>query len=410
MDNPNQLACLSLCTGYGGIELGLERVGVPLRPIAYVEREAFAAANLVAKIEAQQMAPAPVWTDVKTFPYSDFHGRVDILLAGYPCQPFSAAGQRKGEADERHLWPFIANGIAACQPRLVFAENVEGHLSLGIKDVFSDLGRMGYEYTAGLFSAEEVGASHRRKRLFWLAYSDGLGNTRPRDILGQISKSRQRGENTEKNCVNGPKKLADANNCGSGKNIELPKLRPTGSFKPSANTWQKSSEAKIAKIKTWPAGPGQSQHEWEEPRTVADADSNTGGKAAGAEQQAEGTRKPSQMADTTSGKSGQPQTRNRRKGSKRGSEELADSLCGGLQNTANQQRSEGAKSDAGERTRITEESRRQTESQLGGTTDGAGCRPDATANRVDRLRLLGNGVVPQTAAKPWVTLWERLMN
>ena len=167
MDNSNQLACLSLCTGYGGIELGLERAGVPLRPIAFVEREAFAAANLVAKIEAEQMAAAPVWTDVKTFPYSDFHGRVDILLAGYPCQPFSAAGQRKGEADERHLWPFIARGIAACQPRLVFAENVEGHLSLGIKDVFNDLGRMGYEYTAGLFSAEEVGASHRRKRLFW---------------------------------------------------------------------------------------------------------------------------------------------------------------------------------------------------------------------------------------------------
>ena len=269
MDNSNQLACLSLCTGYGGIELGLERAGVPLRPIAYVEREAFAAANLVAKIEAEQMAPAPVWTDVKTFPYSDFHGRVDILLAGYPCQPFSAAGQRKGEADERHLWPFIARGIAACQPRLVFAENVEGHLSLGIKDVFNDLGRMGYEYTAGLFSAEEVGASHRRKRLFWLAYS-GSARSAPWFSEPQQWQKRQ-------------PEVAD-NNCRRG----------------------------------WPAGPGQSQHEWEEPR--------------------------------------------------------------------------------------------QTESQLGGTTNGIGCRPDATANRVDRLRLLGNGVVPQTAAKAWVTLWERLNN
>ena len=269
MDNSNQLACLSLCTSYGGIELGLERAGVPLRPIAYVEREAFAAANLVAKIEAQQMAAAPVWTDVKTFPYSDFHGCVDILLAGYPCQPFSAAGQRKGEADERHLWPFIANGIAACQPRLVFAENVEGHLSLGIKDVFNDLGRMGYEYTAGLFSAEEVGASHRRKRLFWLAYS---GSARGATWFSEPQQRQKR-----------QPEVAD-NNCRRG----------------------------------WPAGPGQSQHEWEEPR--------------------------------------------------------------------------------------------QTESKLGGTTDGTRCRPDATANRVDRLRLLGNGVVPQTAAKAWVTLWERLNN
>ena len=179
MDNPEQLSCLSLCTGYGGIEAGLERAGVRLRPVAYVEREAFAAANLVAKIEAGEMAAAPVWTDVKTFPYADFHGRVGIMLAGYPCQPFSAAGQRKGEADERHLWPFIARGIAACQPRLVFCENVEGHLTLGIKDVFSDLGAMGYSYTAGLFSAEEVGATHRRKRLFWLAeLADSKGHRR----------------------------------------------------------------------------------------------------------------------------------------------------------------------------------------------------------------------------------------
>ncbi len=321
MDNSNQLACLSLCTGYGGIELGLERAGVPLRPIVYVEREAFAAANLVAKIEAEQMAPAPVWTDVKTFPYSDFHGRVDILLAGYPCQPFSAAGQRKGEADERHLWPFIARGIAACQPRLVFAENVEGHLSLGIKDVFNDLGRMGYEYTAGLFSAEEVGASHRRKRLFWLA----------------VDNSCREGLEGLKRDGNNPQRWPE-------------QIRPV-------------------------AAPGFCQHEWEEPRTVADADSNTGGKAAGAEQQPEGTRKPSQMGDT-----------------------------GGTEPNRLPDEEWPSVSEVGE------SGKRQTESELGGTIDGAGCRPDATANRVDRLRLLGNGVVPQTAAKAWVTLWERLNN
>ena len=294
MDNPNQLACLSLCTGYGGIELGLERVGVPLRPIAYVEREAFAAANLVAKIEAEQMAPAPVWTDVKTFPYSDFHGRVDILLAGYPCQPFSSAGQRKGESDERHLWPFIANGIAACQPRLVFAENVEGHLSLGIKDVFSELGRMGYEYTAGLFSAEECGASHRRKRLFWLA----------------LDNSCREGLEALKRNGNNPQRWPE-------------QIRPV-------------------------AAPGFCQHEWEEPRTVGDA----------------GGTEPNRLPD----------------------EEWP------------------SVSEVGE------SGKRQTESELGRTTDGAGCWPDATANRVDRLRLLGNGVVPQTATKAWVTLWERLNN
>jgi len=364
VDSTEQLTCLSLCTGYGGIELGLERAGLCLRPIAYVEREAFAAANLVAKIEAGEMAPAPVWTDVKTFPYADFHGRVGIMLCGYPCQPFSAAGQRKGAADERHLWPYIANGIAACQPRLVFCENVEGHLSLGVKDVFNDLDRLGYSYTAGLFSAEEVGATHRRKRLFWLAYSGSA-----RTEVG-IPEPQQRKEGQPEVPNNG---------CHRG----------------------------------WPAGPGQPQHGWEEPRTVADAkgqqfsidketrdrrqDIERGSKEMGNAGGAESDRIPDKPRPDVSevGQSG---------------EALADNNCERLQNTANKQRHRGTEGDAVKRTRLAKEGGRQTESELGGTTDGPGSRPDATTNRVDRLRLLGNGVVPQTAAKAFTTLWQQLKN
>lgn len=272
MDSAEQLTCLSLCTGYGGIELGLERAGLCLRPIAYVEREAFAAANLVAKIEAGEMAAAPVWTDVKTFPYGDFHGRVGIMLAGYPCQPFSAAGQRKGAADERHLWPFIQRAVATIRPGLCFFENVEGHLTCGFKDVCHDLGELGYELTAGLFSAEEVGASHRRKRLFILARR--MGNT---------------------------------------KDDRLERSQPGARFRQVNGI----CTIKGAGATHWPAGPGQPQHGWEEPRLVA---------------------------------------------------------------------------------------------KLDGTTDGTGSRVDATTNRVDRLRLLGNGVVPQTAAKAFTTLWQQLKN
>jgi DNA (cytosine-5)-methyltransferase 1 len=340
VDNSEQLTCLSLCTGYGGIELGLERAGIRLRPVAYVEREAFAAANMVAKIEAGEVAPAPVWTDVKTFPYADFYGRVGIMLAGYPCQPFSAAGQRKGAADERHLWPYIADGIAACQPRLVFCENVEGHLSLGIKDVFNDLDRLGYSYTAGLFSAEEVGATHRRKRLFWLA---------------ELADSNSKGLEGMRQCS--PKEGRKASPGYSG----------SGGF-------------------VWPAGPGQPQHGWEEPRTVGN---NAGG--------AEPDRLPDEARPDVSevGQSG---------------EALANNNCERLQNTANEQRHRGTEGDAVKRTRLAKEGGRQTESELGGTTDGPGSRPDATANRVDRLRLLGNGVVPQTAAKAFTTLWQQLKN
>jgi len=147
MDTTTQLNHISLCAGYGGIDLGLKRVISNLRTIAVSEIEAFACANLVAKMEAGLMDAAPIWTDLKTFPYAEFSGRVDILSGGYPCQPFSGAGKRLGKNDPRHLWPWIADGIAAMRPSLCFFENVEGHITLGLPDVIEDLGRLGYRAT-----------------------------------------------------------------------------------------------------------------------------------------------------------------------------------------------------------------------------------------------------------------------
>lgn len=171
MDNSKAVTHISLCSGYGGIDLGLKRAIQGLRTIAYSEIEAYACANLVAKIEKGFLDPAPIWTDLKTFPYQDFCGKVDILSGGYPCQPFSAAGSRKGTEDQRHLWPFIAKGIRVSRPAMCFFENVIGHISLGLSTVVSDLEEMGYKVSWGIFSAAEVGASHQRKRVFIFANS-----------------------------------------------------------------------------------------------------------------------------------------------------------------------------------------------------------------------------------------------
>ena len=103
MDNSEEFRCISLCSGYGGIELGLKRVIPNLRTIAYVEVGAFACTNLVAKIEEDKLDAAPIWTDIKTFNGRPFRNRVHIITGGYPCQPFSVAGQRKGADDPRHL-------------------------------------------------------------------------------------------------------------------------------------------------------------------------------------------------------------------------------------------------------------------------------------------------------------------
>jgi len=166
---------IAFCAGYGGIERGLDLAGVEHRVIAYVEIEAFAIANLVSKMEAGLLPPAPIYTDIKTFPSHLFRGKVSILTGGYPCQPFSAAGKRLGEDDPRHLWPHIRRHIEAVRPIQCFFENVEGHISLGLSTVVSDLEEDGYRTTWGIFSAREVGAPHQRKRVYIMADSN---NTR----------------------------------------------------------------------------------------------------------------------------------------------------------------------------------------------------------------------------------------
>lgn len=160
---------LSLCSGGGGLDLGLELALGSLRTVCWVEWEAFAIEYLAQAMEAGCLAQAPVWTDLRSFDGRPWRGVVDCLTAGYPCQPFSLAGKRRGEGDPRHLWPHVARVIGEVEPTIVFLENVSGHLSLGFDQVASDLEGLGYEVAAGLFSAEEVGASQERERLFILA-------------------------------------------------------------------------------------------------------------------------------------------------------------------------------------------------------------------------------------------------
>ena len=161
---------ISLASGGGGLDLGVDLgSGGTARPVCYVENEATAAALLVDHMEAQRLPAAPLWSDLRTFDFGAWRGRVDGIIGGYPCQPFSTAGARRGEDDPRHLWPAIAAGIRAADPSWCFFENVGGHLSLGFREVARELQGMGYSVTAALVTAEEVGAPHKRERIFILA-------------------------------------------------------------------------------------------------------------------------------------------------------------------------------------------------------------------------------------------------
>jgi len=162
---------LSLCTGYGGLELGLREAGLDPRVICYVEREAFAAANLVAAIQAEAMATAPIWTDVTTFAGARWRGKVDIITAGVPCTPFSAAGKRRHTDDERWLWPDVARIVSECRPRAIFIECAPGIRKRGLPIMLRDLADQGYD-AAWLcdLTAAEAGAPHRRTRFFLVAW------------------------------------------------------------------------------------------------------------------------------------------------------------------------------------------------------------------------------------------------
>lgn len=168
---------LSLCSGIGGLDLGVRlALGDRCRTVAYVEREAFCVENLAAKGEAGFLDDAPIWSDLSSFDGRAWRGAVDLVIGGYPCQPFSLAGNRKGVDDERHLWPHVRRILDECGAGLAFFENVEGHISLGLDLVLGDLAEMGFDAEWCCLRASEIGASHHRARLFILAYTnDGRG-------------------------------------------------------------------------------------------------------------------------------------------------------------------------------------------------------------------------------------------
>lgn len=158
-----ELAAIHLCSGYDGFELITRLAGIHTRTVAHVERDSHAAAVLVARMEEATLDPAPIWDDLTTFNGAAWRGRVDLITAGFPCQPFSSAGEGRGVDDERWIWPDIARIIADVGPRYVFLENVTGLIRHGLPHVLSDLALLGFDAEWGCLAASAVGAPHRTR-------------------------------------------------------------------------------------------------------------------------------------------------------------------------------------------------------------------------------------------------------
>jgi DNA (cytosine-5)-methyltransferase 1 len=171
----------SLCSGYGGLDMAVEAF--------YGAETAFMCdIDKYASIVIKERWGVPNLGDMKQVDWSNVEP-VDILTAGYPCQPFSTAGQRKGSADERHLWPYIKEIISYLQPSRVILENVRGHLTLGFKEVLQDLTQIGYDARWAIVRASDVGAPHQRARLFVIAYPNSETHNQSRRANRTISQS-----------------------------------------------------------------------------------------------------------------------------------------------------------------------------------------------------------------------------
>ena len=197
---------LSLCAGGGGLDHGV-RLAIPTaRTVCLVEREGFAVSELVRAMEEGRLDDAPIWSDLRTFDGNPWRGVVDCVIGGYPCQDFSLAGKRAGLDGARgSVWREVARVVGEVQPALVFFENVSGHLTLGWDSVAASLEGMGYRVAAGLFTASEIGAPHKRERLFILGVADG---GRERGERRQACESRVFHDGTDAGRVEGIRELA----------------------------------------------------------------------------------------------------------------------------------------------------------------------------------------------------------
>lgn len=192
------LRTIGLCAGVGMLDEGLhtafDDLGIQSRAVGYVERDAFAAASLLARMEEQSLEPAPVWAgNLEDVRWESWHGSVDFIVAGFPCQPWSAAGQQKGTDDARWIWPAIADAVRRSGAWGVALENVRGLVSGGGLDpVLGELADMGFVAQWGIVSAASVGASHRRERIFILATKVGYAG-----LLSRRTEQREQPDSTD---------------------------------------------------------------------------------------------------------------------------------------------------------------------------------------------------------------------
>lgn len=200
-----ELTHLSLFSGIGGLDLAAEWAG--FKTVGQCEWADYPRAVL-----EKHWPGLPRWRDIRTLTKESFYEQtglwtVTVLSGGFPCQPFSTAGKRRGKEDDRYLWPEMLRVISEIRPRWVIGENVAGIVTMALDTVLSDLESIGYTCQAIVIPACAVDAPHRRDRVVILGYSNDPGN-------------RTSGHGSEKwSPASQKRKYAQYWSCGSGTNV-----------------------------------------------------------------------------------------------------------------------------------------------------------------------------------------------
>lgn len=158
----------SLCSGYGGLDLAVRAV-LDAETAWHCQFDPDDPRQWAARILAARWPAVPNHGDITATDWARVEP-VDILTAGFPCQPVSNAGKRKGQADARWIWPAVATAVGVLRPRLVFLENVAAITDRGLGAVLDSLAALGYDASWTCLRASDIGAPHRRERWFCLAW------------------------------------------------------------------------------------------------------------------------------------------------------------------------------------------------------------------------------------------------
>jgi DNA (cytosine-5)-methyltransferase 1 len=238
-DTSKPLAELSLFSGLGGFSLGMRLAGLNIRTVAYVEIDPYCQAIIQQRIRDGLLDDAPIFSDISAFRGEQFRGLVDIISAGFPCQPHSVAGLRKSKDDSRNLWPDTLRVIREVEPRWVLLENVPGLLSASADGgtpayggtVVGELASIGFSVHWQTIGADDVGAPHRRKRWWCIGVADPLDDA---EHDGQPSPQEPRGTG--------------------------PRVHPQGGAQqpeqPAGPSGGATGGEELADIPTWPPSPG----------------------------------------------------------------------------------------------------------------------------------------------------------